>query len=569
MSGSVSTFDITGTMWIVSLLFTLGLKSMWVHWMWGFMMAAFFFAYMGRWVRRSNVLTGAEWMVTRFGDGRPGQAARLAYAVLAVVTGVGFIGYGAAGIGKFADVFFGTALQEAEQSLVGIPILGLLTQVSTELQLAVLIIGATSLYVILGGVYSVIILDVMQTVMLLGGALILMWRGFAAFDAAAFTQQMPAGWFDLVPSWTLSGAEVDAAYHMFGLLVIIWVTKGLLNNAGGPQQLHDFQRFLAARTPDDAAKIGAAWSFFLTWRWGLCMAICVLAVSGGMSAATPDAAERLMPEVLKALPVGMCGLVLAGFIAAFMSTFDSTINAGASYLVRDMYNAYIHPEASQRELVVAGYVASGLLVVAGLAMRLAFGDRISTAFNWIMLSLGAGVLIPNVLRWYWWRFNGWGFAGGTVTGIVASFVQLLVDRFAFPDIEIPIYVSFPIIAGVGTVASVVISLLTEPTPSETLQTFYRTIQPGGWWRPVHKAVVKADPAYRRTESFGLAVVNTCVGMVAVFSMYMAPMELVLHRFRQMGVWLALLAVTLVVLYMTWYRPLRRPIEAGVSEDPSA
>ena len=68
MSGSVSTFDITGTMWIVSLLFLLGMKSMWIHWMWGVMMGAFFMAYMGKWVRRSNVLTAAEWMVTRFGS---------------------------------------------------------------------------------------------------------------------------------------------------------------------------------------------------------------------------------------------------------------------------------------------------------------------------------------------------------------------------------------------------------------------------------------------------------------------------------------------------------------------
>ncbi len=70
-------FDVTGTMWIVTLIVLFGFKSMWNHWMWGFLMAAFFMSYMGKWVRRSGVMTGAEWMVTRFGSGRDGRLARI------------------------------------------------------------------------------------------------------------------------------------------------------------------------------------------------------------------------------------------------------------------------------------------------------------------------------------------------------------------------------------------------------------------------------------------------------------------------------------------------------------
>ncbi len=73
MSGSVSNFDITGTMWIISILYVLGMKSMWHHWMWGFLMGAFFLSYMGKWVRRSNVMTAAEWMKTRFGSDSGGR----------------------------------------------------------------------------------------------------------------------------------------------------------------------------------------------------------------------------------------------------------------------------------------------------------------------------------------------------------------------------------------------------------------------------------------------------------------------------------------------------------------
>ena len=86
MSGSVSNFDITGTMWIISILYVLGMKSMWHHWMWGFLMGAFFLSYMGKWVRRSNVMTAAEWMKTRFGSDVGGNLARSAYAIMAVIT---------------------------------------------------------------------------------------------------------------------------------------------------------------------------------------------------------------------------------------------------------------------------------------------------------------------------------------------------------------------------------------------------------------------------------------------------------------------------------------------------
>src|SRR5215216_2469017 len=104
MSGSSSYFDITGTMWIVSTFIVLGLKGMWVHWLWGFPITAFYLAYMGRWIRRSNVLTGAEWMYTRFGADRAGDLARLSYTVFAVLTIIALLGYSAIGMGKFGAI---------------------------------------------------------------------------------------------------------------------------------------------------------------------------------------------------------------------------------------------------------------------------------------------------------------------------------------------------------------------------------------------------------------------------------------------------------------------------------
>ncbi|MBM3297391.1 MAG: sodium:solute symporter, partial [Candidatus Aminicenantes bacterium] len=338
MSGSVSNFDITGTMWIVSMLFILGLRSMWVHWMWGFLMGAFFLAFMGKWVRRSGVMTGAEWMTTRFGDGPGGRTARTAYALMAVLTLASFIGYDFQGIKKFSSV---TLPFPPEVCALGI-------------------LGLTTIYVVLGGLYSVVFTDVLQTVILTLAGVVIAVLAYRHVDAGALQGRLPDGWFSLAPSWRLESlaGTAGAQYEWFGALAIVWVLKGILLNAGGPAQMYDFQRFLAARSPSDASKTGAAWSFFLVVRWAMCMGLVLLALSGVAEVQDP---ELVMPVVLrKFLPVGLRGLVIAGLLSAFMSTFSSTVNSGASYLVRDFWQAFIRPRAGERELVRAGYGATVL-----------------------------------------------------------------------------------------------------------------------------------------------------------------------------------------------------------------
>jgi Na+/proline symporter len=299
MSGSVSTFDITGTMWIVSLLFIMGMKSLWIHWMWGWMMGAFFLAYIGKWVRRSNVMTGAEWMVTRFGVDRGGKLARSAYAFMAVITLASFIGYAFQGIGKFASVYLHLSPTVC----------------------ALLIIGITTLYVLLGGLYSVVVTDVIQTVILTIASILIAGVAFYHLSPDTLHQVLPQGWESPLPQWQLPemAGTADSQYEWFGALVIVWVLKGIFLNAGGPAQMYDFQRFLAARDEKDAAKIGAAWSLFLIVRWGMVMAIVLLALSGIANIHDP---EKVMPLVLQEyLPAGIRGIVIAGLLAAFMSTF--------------------------------------------------------------------------------------------------------------------------------------------------------------------------------------------------------------------------------------------------------
>src|SRR6186713_1901550 len=141
MSGSSSYFDITGTMWIVSTFIALGLKGMWVHMLWGFPITAFYLAYMGKWIRRSDAMTGAEWMKTRFGPGRSGDIARFSYTLFAILTITALLGYGA----------------------ICLPF--------SPTTCAFLILGVTGLYVIIGGFHGIVRVEIVQTIVLSAGAI--------------------------------------------------------------------------------------------------------------------------------------------------------------------------------------------------------------------------------------------------------------------------------------------------------------------------------------------------------------------------------------------------------------
>src|SRR5699024_3226556 len=156
------------------------------------------------------------------------------------------------------------------------------------------------------------------------------------------------------------------------------------------------------------------------------------------------------------------------------------------------------------------YISSALLIVAGLIISL-FSDSINTAFIWIFGTLAAGILPPNVLRWYWWRLNGQGYAAGVFGGMALSLGQAMLQ--AFEIIPGDLYLGFPIIAIASTVITIVASLLTEPTDIETLKNFYRKVQPAGAWQPAKAAVLADTPNFKKQSPFALDAFNTVVAMI--------------------------------------------------------
>jgi Na+/proline symporter len=540
MSGAVSNFDVTGTMWMVSVLYLLGMKSWWHHWMWGVMLPAFGLAYMAKWVRKSGVITGAEWMKTRFGEDGGGRAARAMYAVMAVITCVSFIGYDFQGIGKFAAVYIPLELMADWSPLIK----PLVTTYEPE-TLALLVLGVTTLYVIMGGLFGVVITDVIQTVILTMAAILIAGIAFVKVSPEAAARVVPVDFASWLPAWRIPEfhGTANASYEMFGLLTIVWIVKGLFLNAGGPGQLYDFQRYLAARSPKDASKLAAAWPFFLVVRWAMVAAIVMLALGGVGEVTDP---EMVMPAVLREyLPAGLKGLVIAGLLAAFMSTFSSTANSGASYIIKDVWQPLFGRGQQDKGLIRMSYLATAGIVIAGMVVGW-FAESIASIWGWIMMALGGAVIAPNLLRWYWWRINGWGYAAGMAAGIVLSILPL-----ARPDL--PVYVTFPVICAGSLLGAAAVSLITAPTDREVLKKFYSEVAPFGLWGEIAK--IAETPKDPQAGCAFFPVFNTMLAIVGITGLYLAPMYLVGHWYPQALAWASVSAITAAILYYTWYKRL--------------
>jgi Na+/proline symporter len=448
-----------------------------------------------------------------------------------------FLAFATVGMGKFITVFVDV------QPQVG----------------ATIVIVLTGVYVVAGGFQGMILVEVLQTAILSSGALMICWLGFRHFDAARFARLVPPEWWSIGWMWRLDYAG-DPAYQFFGVLVLVYVSKGLLLCLSGPEQLFDFQRFLAAANARDAQKLGALWGVIHTIRWPMAMAIAVLAIGAASApewkAMIVSDPERALPIVLaKYLPPGVTGLAVAALLSGFLASFSSSVNAGASYVVKDIYKLYINPAAEGRRLVHASYAASAMLVLLGLAISF-FAGSINLLFTWIMGTLGAGVLAPNVFRWYWWRMNGWGYAAGALAGMTLSLVQVAVERFG--GVAIPLYASFPFIVLVVALVTVVASLATKPVAMDDLVTFYKKTGVWGFWGPVERRVAETDPGFRRESSCGRDLGNVLLGVLLLIGLYLGPMYLIVHRFATATTCLLSAAALGVALFFVWYRRLPPP-----------
>jgi Na+/proline symporter len=551
LSNASGMFDVSGTMWLVYLLFVYGLKSVWVPWLWPVFNQIFLMVFLSAWLRRSGVMTGAEWIRFRFGDGRGAQLAHVIVVVFALFNVISFLAYGFKGIGLFASAFLPWQLS---------------ADPATNANLYGLLITAiTTVYVVKGGMFSVVATEVLQYALMTVGCI---WVGIIAIGRVspeALAAAVPPGWHDLSFGWRIdldwSGLLPEAnrkiaqdGWELFGVFFMMMLFKGYLQAAAGPAPNYDMQRVLSTRTPREAAKMsGFVNLVLLVPRYMLVAGLTVLALvyfRDELSAMGAVDFEQVLPLALREfVPPGLLGLLIAGMLAAFMSTYSATVNAAPAYIVNDIYKRYVDPHAPEKTYVWMSYVTSIAVVVVGTGVGF-FVATLNDIVQWIVAALYGGYTAANFLKWYWWRFNSYGYFWGMMAGIAgATAVPVLL-----PGVT-AIY-GFPIILAVSVVGCLAGSLATPPDDEEVLKRFYLRVRPWGFWKPIHEKLARERPGLAANRDFGRDMLNVVVGIAWQTALTATGIYLVIQDYRHLAVAIGVVVATSVFLKLNWYDRLR-------------
>ena len=450
--------------------------------------AAVFILFAANW-SRSGVMTDAELIRLRYSGGSA-YALRWCRAGLQLIQNCVVLGWVLRAMVKVASPFFlwhewfpglmagveavwppGTALGNASE---GMTILALL-----------LVVG---FYSTLGGLRGVILTDLAQLCLALIGST---WLAVCAWKAVGGRSGLLDGlaglygpghayldWFPTPGSGWLGAAGVGAA--IFGLYVVVQSFSNMSADGGG----YFMQRLNAANSPEAARR--AALLFLVihymvrVWPWFIVGVAALVLIPLGQETESLNGAGALAATdremawpVLMAylLGPGWLGIVLTSLLAAFMSTVDTHINWGASYLVNDVW-LVLRPASSDREQMRVARCAVILFVLLAVVVSARI-DTIAQAWKW-MATLGAALGLPTLLRWIWWRVNASGEIGAMLAGLSVGTVLAL-----FTDVPYEMRLIWVATASLtGLVAGM---LLGPPTAPEKLRQFVDTVQPFGAW----------------------------------------------------------------------------------------
>jgi Na+/proline symporter len=303
------------------------------------------------------------------------------------------------------------------------------------------------------------------------------------------------------------------------------------------------QRMLAAKSEKDALGgtllFNAAHYALRPWPW-IIVALSSLLVFPKLSdiARTfPYVDPRLIghdmayPAMLKFLPPGFMGLMVAGLLAAYVSTLSTHLNWGTSYLVHDFYRRFIKPGATEKHYVLMGRVVTALLMVAAAFLTLVL-ESARQSFD-LLLSVGAGTGLIYLLRWFWWRINAWSEVAAMVSSFLVALGFFVAGKMGRPVLS---HVSLVITIVVTTAVWVGVTFLTKPTDRKTLIQFYRLVRPAGpGWREIQaEAGVVPSP-----DSLPQSMLGWVLGCVLVYAALFGAGSLLYGHRIQALVWLAL------------------------------
>ncbi len=553
LSNASGMFDISGTMWLVTLLFVYGLKSAWIPWLWPVFNQIFLMIFLSIWLRRSNVATGAEWIGTRFGTEGQATKSHLVVVIFAILMGLGYLAYGFIGVGKFVEIFLPW---ETVSPYVPFSIEREYVPHFYGIMLTLFAV----FYSLLGGMVSIVWADLIQFFLMAISAIVIGILAMNALSGASL--DVPLGWttpffgVDTNLDWSniipAANQKIDSdGFSPFMIFFMMMVFKGVLVSLAGPAPTFDMQKILSSRTPREAALMSGSVSLVLMpLRYFMVAGFAVLAilnfdkldllVNGSIDF------EQILPSAINEfVPSGVLGLLLAGLLAAFISTFAGTLNATQAYLVNDIYLKFVNPAASRKQTVRATWFAGLSMVCLSIFLGF-FAKDVNDILQWIVSGLYGSYVAANVLKWYWWRFNGNGFFWGMVCGLIPA----LSSRFVFDGV-LDLYV-FPIMLLISVIGCVVGTYTKPPVDEETLKQFYARVKPWGFWGPIKEKVLQDDPNFAVNQNFKRDMFNVFIGVVWQTSLVLFPIYVVLMDFAAVAIVVSIILVTSLILKKNWY-----------------
>ncbi len=560
LSDAADMFDISGTMWMVSLCLVYGMKSIWIPWLWPVFNQVFNMMFLAKWLRRSNASTGAEWLATRFGlKGRGVKGSHTVIVAFALIGCLGFMAYAFIGLGKFIEIFIPWSIVQPYIPFHIAP------EYVAHFYGIIFTLFAV-FYSVLGGMHSIVLGDLIKYIIMTIGCIAVAVIAIQHLHGDASRLNVPAGWgnpffgWHLNLDWTkyIAAANqkiADDGYDLFGFFFMMMLFKGVFAALAGPAPNYDMQKILSSRSPKEASKMtGFVSIILLPIRYAMVIGLTVLGLlyfkqlnldngSGGVDF------ERVLPGAINDfLPVGILGLVLTGLFGAFMGTFSGTLNAAQAYIVNDIYLKYVNPNASNKKIMTMNYLWGVIVVAIGVTLGF-FTKDVNSILQWIVSGLYGGYIAANVLKWYWWRFNANGFFWGMFTGTAGA---LIFSHF-FSGIQFLYY--FPVLFLISLAGCFIGTFTAPATETETLISFYKTVRPWGFWKPIHQMVIAEDASFIPNKRFKLDMFNVVIGIIAQCCLTILPMYVVLWMKLPLLVTVLILIIIIFILKKTWWNKL--------------
>ncbi|OLE11217.1 MAG: hypothetical protein AUG89_10205 [Acidobacteria bacterium 13_1_20CM_4_56_7] len=569
-----TTFAADTPLFVCGVVARQGIAGNWIWWglCVGGMLTVFFFA---RYCRRAEILTDVQFCEIRYG-GNPAAFLRGFKSIyLGLFMNCFILGWVTRAMVSIIAVILGPVI--AQGRVLHLGILGQYTlgdPQNTALAICIFVlIPFTGLYTFIGGLWGVLVTDLFQFVLKMTMIIVLAWvavakiggmhaleahlqtirenvqaTGVTTSDPTAFLPDFHHGWGSSA-IWTLPLLTFVVYLGMQWWLA--WY-PGAEPGGGG----YVAQRMFSAK--DEKHSLGATLWFNIAhyalrpWPWIVTalVAIVVYSPNGGLH---PSAAFAANPEqgyvmVLRDyLPPALRGLMVAAFLAAFMSTVGTQLNWGCSYLVNDLYKRFLVRNSTEQHYVRVSRFITVLLV---LASGYTAAQLKSIGAGWeLVLGVGFGTGAVYILRWYWWRISAWSEISAM---IAAAAVTIALSRVSFVGNDAMVYAKKTLITGgLTTIAWLLATFFTRAESNATLVAFYRRVHPTVYgWRPI----AKLAPELPEVKDVAGNAFNWLMGVILVYGCLFGIGKLV---FQQWGQGILLLAVAGVAGYLIFWDLSRR------------